>query len=779
MTDRDSLPKYQSLRRKLLYPLLVACILFAVLIVVTIQYVFERQLQDRLEIQAEQIAHAVNYSAESISRVGELRRIVNALGGEKEVIAIVVVGGVPERVLASTKNIWLGKTLEELPPEQLRDEIQKVKETQEALQYSDKARKIFGYVVPMLSSHSIDDESQASIKDGAILVQLDTRSMDAQIRKVIMGLSGSMVTGILVFGLIFYRLLKREVVDPLGILSQALQRSGETEELKLNMVERRDEIGAVVVELKQARLRSSHALRRLEDQKFALDQHNIVSVTDAQGRITYSNEKLTAISGYSSTELLGKDHRILNSDTHSKAFFVELWSTIKDGKVWKGKICNRAKDGSLYWVDSTIVPVEDPKGEIEAFIAIRTDITEHILVESELRKATVKAEAANQSKSEFLATMSHEIRTPMNGVLGFASLLQDTPLNEEQSQYVETIQRSGDTLLALIDEILDFSKIEAGKIELESVMFDLSSVVDATVELLAPKAKDKGIRLEVNEFSSVPSRIIGDATRTQQVLTNLVGNGIKFTKTGSVSIAVTAEGSRALKVSVVDTGIGIPEDKVGLLFQKFTQADSSTTRRFGGTGLGLSISKRLVELMGGEIGVKTILGKGTTFWFTIPIAGGSGASVSENKRNSLIDRDAEREVFAGRRQLQGKRILVAEDEKVNQSLMLKLLDSFGCETTLARNGSEVISLHSSQEHDLILMDCYMPEMDGFAATEAIRRSEQSTNQKASQRTPIIAITASVMEEDRERCTLVGMDDFICKPIHRSDLRAALIKWLDL
>jgi PAS domain S-box-containing protein len=392
------------------------------------------------------------------------------------------------------------------------------------------------------------------------------------------------------------------------------------------------------------------------------------------------------------------------------------------------------------------------------------DITREKEILVSLEQARGAAVAAALAKGQFLANMSHEIRTPMNGVVGMASLLLQTDLTAEQLECVQIISRSGMALLGIINDILDFSKMEAGKLAIESLPFDLKNVVNDVADLLRPKAAEQGLKLTVEYPPSLATLFVGDADRIRQVLTNLAANAVKFTAQGSVTIAASriegGKGGQArVKLSVTDTGIGIPADKIPILFEKFSQADSSVTRKFGGTGLGLAISKQLVELMDGSIHVESTVEEGSSFWIELPLTL-DGRSSEPDAESSL---QALRESIVERFESSPARVLVVEDNPLNQKVAGRLLKRIGIRSDLAVNGLEALRMLHTQAYDVVLMDCQMPEMDGYQAT-AMLRSMEGPNR----RVRVIALTADAVG-GRERCLAAGMDDFISKPVSLDDL----------
>ncbi|WP_321491991.1 PAS domain S-box protein [uncultured Desulfobacter sp.] len=509
---------------------------------------------------------------------------------------------------------------------------------------------------------------------------------------------------------------------------------------------------------------------------------NAVVITDRNSIIDYVNHRFTEITGYSRDDVIGKNPRILKSGETSKETYAQLWGTLKQGRPWSGEFINMRKNGEKYFESTVITPLRDKGGKVTHFVAIKEDITEKKQIErelndhrrhleelvksrtQELETAKLQAEAANRAKSTFLANMSHEIRTPMNAIIGFAHLVRGQISDTEPQEMLFKIIRSGKHLLGIINDILDLSKIEQEALILENTTFLTSAVIDNVCSMIQDPISHKGLQLVVNnnpELDKLP--VIGDPLRLRQILVNYLANSVKFTEQGRITLnaIVVQKNSRAVKLrfEVQDTGIGISDVQKNTVFDSFVQADSMTTRKYGGTGLGLAISRQLARMMGGDAGVDSELGKGSTFWFTAELKIGDPADLKVEIGEKLT------------KLRENARILLVEDNEINQEVAKDILEQFGLSVDTAFNGRAACKKVDAHQYDLILMDMQMPVMDGLEATQKIRTMPNGT------RVPIVALTANVFEEDRRRCLETGMNGFVAKPFEPGQLHAVLSRWI--
>ena len=634
-------------------------------------------------------------------------------------------------------------------------------------------------------------------------------------------------------------------------------------------------------------IEQSYVIRNLSQ---AVEQsHSAILIIDLESRIQFANRGLCEQVGYARHELIGRSLQDFRVTQTSEDVLSDLISTVKSGRSWEGEWFNKRQNGEIYPVHGVVTPVKHHDGTLACFVAIFDDVTETKQRVAELREARDRAEAGDRAKGHFLATMSHEVRTPLNGIVGFTSLLLDTPLDAEQREYVQTIRLSTEALIQLTGDILDFARIESGKLKLDPMACDPREFVEVALDMLAPKADPKKIELLHRIADDVPAAVITDGGRVRQVLANLIGNAVKFTEQGEVEVSVrrVPETDTAalpsdpetckLEFTVRDTGIGIAPENHPKLFRAFSQVDETTTRRYGGTGLGLAISRNLVELMGGTIGLTSEHGQGATFVFTIQVvvagpvhsprdltglrlglaipAGGLRRELAELVRCSRgevieadhpaqlagmeidialveVREDAARDLSLPRtlrgidpekllglvpitlsNELRsslrshfrllinkpvhhdaflsllagsmggvpiprsppphfGYRVLVAEDNAVNQRLVQRVLSNFGCKPIAAENGRKVLELlrQNADAFDLVLLDIHMPEIDGITALRDIRSGAAG---EQAQEIWIIALTADAREEQRVTGMAAGLNDYLTKPLKPSDLEAAL------
>lgn len=489
---------------------------------------------------------------------------------------------------------------------------------------------------------------------------------------------------------------------------------------------------------------------------------NAIVITDAVGRIEWVNKGFSRITGYDFGDAIGRfPGDFLQGEETNPETKKYISEQLGLRNSFRTQILNYSKTGEKYWIDLSIQPIFDDNGTLINFMAVESDITDRIRYEVELKEAKEKAEEASRIKQEFLSVVSHEIRTPLNAIIGMTNLIQKTTLSPQQSDYINTVQISADNLQGIINSMLDFSKMESGKMTLQKIPFNLKKILQNIISSNEFKAEQKGLGLFLKFDEKVDITLIGDPIRLSQVLLNLVSNAIKFTDSGQIEIEAKQitkmNNALVVELSVTDTGKGIAEEKQKVIFESFTQEDSSISRKYGGTGLGLSISKQLVELMGGDLRVKSEVNQGATFSFIV------GFSISQEP----LEEKKEKSISSNL--LIGKKILLVEDNAMNQFFAQKLLEGWGIKVEIAQNGKEGVDKFRAKYYDGILMDIQMPEMDGYQATKIIRKENTHI--------PIIALTALVIQEELNHFEAAGMNDYITKPFVAEELQQKLVKYL--
>ncbi len=507
-----------------------------------------------------------------------------------------------------------------------------------------------------------------------------------------------------------------------------------------------------------------------------------IIITDSKFHIEYVNPYFEKTMGFSLTELTGEKPSIFGTE-YNKRFYKDIISQITSGRTWKGEFLNKKKNGESLWELAYIAPIINKKGSIINYVAVKEDITERKNFIKQLEIAKEKAEIASKAKSEFLANMSHEIRTPMNAIMGFVDLVLESDLKDTQRKYLEIVKQSTDNLLRILNDILDISKFDSSKMEFEEKPFNLVKLINACSNTFSYRISTKGLNFKLEIDENIPETFIGDEVRIAQVINNLLNNAIKFTDKGEISIKVYLQSKTdkhaIIKISVADTGVGIPQDKKDKIFEAFTQADGSITRRFGGTGLGLTIASKVVKHYNGKIWVESEEGKGSVFHFTLHLP--------------ISDTKMEEEQYDGSEQIRFKskvNILVAEDIETNQILIKNILESMGAEVTVAENGLRAIHALAEKEFHLILMDWHMPEMDGAQALKILRDLEagkKTENKKIKKdviqklegkKFIVVALTAAALKKEKDSLLAMGFDGYISKPIKRDELNIILKKFLN-
>lgn len=583
---------------------------------------------------------------------------------------------------------------------------------------------------------------------------------------------------------------KARIIGTMGREVEGLRKNGEVFPMELGVTEfgigeNRYFSGIVrdVTERKEAekKLRVYEALFRSANEGIMITDKG---ESEKGPLITAINPKFTEITGYGPSEVIGKSPVILQGKKTSKAALKKIGEAVRARKNVSVDLVNYRKNGEEFWQRLKVFPVVGEGGEVINFASFQSDVTQEKKDEAALKrarrtaeKAREEAEKANRAKSEFLANISHELRTPMNSILGMSQLLcEHSQLDEDDLNTAGIIHRSAKGLLEVVNDLLDLSKIEAGEVVLEKIPFSLDDVFGDLMDEMLVTASEKGLVFHLDRNTPHHVYLLGDPLRFRRVLTNIVGNAIKYTEDGSVTVTYDITELKddmiELRCEVIDTGIGIPEDRLDAIFDKFAQADVSTTRRFGGTGLGLNIARELVEMMGGTIGVRSVVDEGSVFTVVIPFKQTQKSElVTKSRRDSNLHPEREEQ----RVPLSKARILMAEDHQLNKAFMTKLMARWGvADFQVVETGEDALAAVDGGEYDLVLMDCHMPVMSGYDATREIRAREKGGDTHA----PIIALTADAMAGTREKCLDAGMDEYVTKPVDPEDLEYAMSRWID-
>jgi PAS domain S-box-containing protein len=499
----------------------------------------------------------------------------------------------------------------------------------------------------------------------------------------------------------------------------------------------------------------------------ALEQcQSSVMITDLDAHIEYVNQAFVNITGYRREELIGQKPSLLKSNKTPRSTYDEMWTALHNGKAWHGELINLSKQGEELIQLTWISPICQTDGTISHYLGVQEDITERKKQDALLLAAKERAENLAKTKSQFLANMSHEIRTPMSAIIGFSDLALLEAMPATTHNYLQDISTASKHLLTILNDILDLSKLEAGQMSLQLAHFNLADLQSTLYGLLINTAQEKGLSFIIDIDAQLPQAFIGDNLRLRQVLINLLGNAIKFTQQGSVTLKISLQQLNAsearLLFSVIDTGMGISAEQQNKLFQPFSQVDDGFSRNFEGTGLGLTISQDLVQLMGGSIKLDSNVDLGSCFSFEIVLALALFAIEAQVTPISSLHPEP----------LSGVSILVAEDDAFNQKIITQVLENFGARVVLANNGLEALAALEQDRFDVVLMDLHMPRMNGYEATLAIRK------QNCYAQLPVITLSASVTDEEKQRCLTTGMNAFVGKPINKIELLTTLEQWLN-